>query len=371
MDTHINSERQSYRRGLVLGFTVAEALLLILFGLLLALGSIIVKKTTEVDEVEAKRVALAEELERAKPQLSAFADLKASLPNFPNGATPDEFFQELVRVTKERDAATSKNADLSKQNKDLVNSISQFQEMEDFINGLAEGDQAAAEAMQSAAAKSEALDRIFEEGTPFSEIEPVLELAKQLDDLLPPQGDPAREEAEQNALNANELAKNLRDRVTELERSNDRLSGQFANATRLLEQEGKGYAACWAEKFGRADFIFDVSLRPDGILVLNNDLPQWRDEQAKLPISNSLYNRPLSMNRFRTLTRPIFNRSEEMDCRFFVRIFDMTGETEKELYKQLLDTVENHFYKDLMSNNNSWRGPKYTPAKAATKEEGD
>jgi hypothetical protein len=46
-------------------------------------------------------------------------------------------------------------------------------------------------------------------------------------------------------------------------------------------------------------------------------------------------------------TRPLFNHSLAANCRFFVVIYDGTGPTEKELFKQLLLTVEGHFYKRL------------------------
>ena len=53
MDDKNYSDKSSYRRGVVLGFTVAEIILLILFALLLALAAVLIKGQSAVEKAHA------------------------------------------------------------------------------------------------------------------------------------------------------------------------------------------------------------------------------------------------------------------------------------------------------------------------------
>ena len=70
MRASLTSEAE-HRRGLVLGFTIAEALLLLLFLLLLALGAQLVKLRGQLDatpeEDKAERFRLEEQLAQVRP----------------------------------------------------------------------------------------------------------------------------------------------------------------------------------------------------------------------------------------------------------------------------------------------------------------
>jgi len=55
----------------------------------------------------------------------------------------------------------------------------------------------------------------------------------------------------------------------------------------------------------------------------------------------------LSESVFLARTRPLFQYSQQENCRFFVVVYDATASHEKPLYKSLLRAVEGHFYKRL------------------------
>ena len=50
----VKGQNSAYRRGLVLGLTMAEAMLLILFMLLLVLGSILANRESEIHRLERR-----------------------------------------------------------------------------------------------------------------------------------------------------------------------------------------------------------------------------------------------------------------------------------------------------------------------------
>lgn len=113
---HINRQGHSYRQGLVLGFTLAEVLLLLVFCLLLAVGASIATIRKDFDDANGGRMRVADELERtrdelakAKERLKSQAELIDGMKNTlslvdalkdaTGGADPqkiDEFWRSLV-----------------------------------------------------------------------------------------------------------------------------------------------------------------------------------------------------------------------------------------------------------------------------------
>lgn len=328
----INDQRQSYRRGLILGLTVAEALLLILFGLLLALGSILVKHRRDA---EAQSVRLND----AEMKLAGIEFMLPRIP-IPRGKEPDDFFIELGTMKTENDALQAVNEDLKSR---LVES-----DIASGIAAAAESSKQAADDLRSAAARGETLDDVFGEDFPIERVSDVLEIAKAIEESLP-----SGDGREDTIADLKALTEQLGDQV----RENGNLRGQLANAERRLQQEGLGYLACWAMDVGTPDYLFDVALRGDGIQVRRGHRAERLADYKTLPIPAALLGRPLSDGEFIRLSRALFDYSETQNCRFFVRIFDLTAPDQKVAYKRRLQTVETHFYKYLVSNPATW-GPE-------------
>ncbi len=124
------------------------------------------------------------------------------------------------------------------------------------------------------------------------------------------------------------------------------LQGQMANLRRRLEDAGKGTEkpACWAMPDGTPEYIFEVTLRSNGLLVKDNALPNRSDEQKQLPISSINFDREVSLNQFRNAVQPLSKWSQQHECIFFVKIKDQTGSSQKAIYKRKLRTVGEFFY---------------------------
>jgi hypothetical protein len=80
---------------------------------------------------------------------------------------------------------------------------------------------------------------------------------------------------------------------------------------------GTEHPACWISgNTGKPEYIFDVALRNQSIEIHDNVLPDRAADQRALPLALISYDEPLSPMRFMAITLPLFEWSEEHDCRF-------------------------------------------------------
>ena len=96
---------------------------------------------------------------------------------------------------------------------------------------------------------------------------------------------------------------------------------------------------------GTTQYIYDVTLGSEGIVVVDKalaEMERWSDETASVE-----FDRVVSQSTFNEMTQPLYDWSDQNQCRFFVRVYDATAPFEKALYKEELNTVERHFYKFL------------------------
>jgi hypothetical protein len=111
--------------------------------------------------------------------------------------------------------------------------------------------------------------------------------------------------------------------------------------------QGKGERPCWVEPDGSIEFLYDVVLTSAGIRMKPRaDLEQkWKFADVSLPAIDPA--EVLTESEFLSRTRSIYEygKRDENQCRFYVFVYDGTEPTAKRLYKQLLKTVEGHFYK--------------------------
>ena len=127
-----------------------------------------------------------------------------------------------------------------------------------------------------------------------------------------------------------------------------RLKGQLANAQQRLESLGRGteMPACWANPAtGKPEYIFKINLTSTGLIIHDQKLPNRINGQASLPLSMISFDQELNREAFRTQTSPIAQWSIKHQCRFFVLAHDLTRPEEKQVYKTMLRTLEEHFYK--------------------------
>jgi len=133
--------------------------------------------------------------------------------------------------------------------------------------------------------------------------------------------------------------------LEEKQELNSKLSNLEGQNKNLLRQcKGIGFPPCWANLSGSPEYIFNLYLRDDGILIRNNKLSHRQADQAKLNLSRISFETPLSTTQTIYQTLPLLEYGKQNECRFFVQIIDETGADKKELYKNLRQAIEANFY---------------------------
>ncbi|QLZ68965.1 hypothetical protein FOLKNPGA_01745 [Legionella sp. PC1000] len=315
MSTQVLDQNRAYRKGLILGFTMAEISILIIFCLLLATSFLIQRKDQQI----AKYVEENKQLTEVKKIL------KNLNRNSMNQKKFDDFFQELKRLDEKTQNIEQLQQQLKKSREDtkLVHKITQILSSENTTNESIEKtiSRIAKEAEFTKQLKNAIKNTTLQESSPQI-------IAK----ILNTTGDIKKETAEKIEA------------ITEVER----LKGQLANAQNKLERLGKGteMPACWADpKNGKPEYIFKVDLTSNGLVIHNQNLPNRVADQNLLPLNTIQFDQILSQNNFLTQTFPIYQWSIKHNCRFFVIVNDSTESNQKNAYKAMLYTLESHFYK--------------------------
>jgi len=292
---HIPEQNTAYRRGMVLGLTMAEVGILIIFVLLLLLGF-----TTWQDEVamKGKEAVKVEHLRALEEAHSLLTQLRSSL-QIPNNASVEDISTLITQL----------GGALQIPNNASVEEISELIRALGEVRATPEGQTTLKEIRAALEQNRRILDQIEKEGGSEA-------LAKQVE--------------QQSYQIANQ-------------------KGQFQRYESRLKEAGlgKGENPCWAKPDGTEEYLYDVVLASNGIRMREYKYDNREPERSLLPMPAVDPREELSPAEFRRLTQPLYNHSLAANCRFFVVIYDATGPTEKELYKQLLQTVEGHFYKRL------------------------
>jgi hypothetical protein len=319
----------SYRRGLVLGLTMAEIAILIIFCLLLLLGTLLL--------AERDRTRIAEE--KARHTGEQFAVLQEKFEKLSNAIGAKENIQDLFRelVLIREEAAALANE---------VGKLKEAQLVDQQIIGLLQGEVSAAEKYRDTInTLSDALDiKISGDDGSSSQklVEAIVGKFEEADQLIN-----AAEAAGLDAADSDELPKIISSSL-ETRAENSNLRGQIEQLRSKLDAVGKGteMPSCLTQESGKTEYLFDVNLFAGGFSVYDRTLSENLEIlKMKLPLDMITLGQRVSAERFLDETRPVFDWSKEQQCRFFVRLFDRTGPTEKGIYKRMMRILEMHFYK--------------------------
>jgi hypothetical protein len=314
MKAPVLEQKAAYRKGLVLGFTMAEITLMLLFCLLLA-------STLLVDDKVKQLEVANKQLEDNKKDLVLVEQFKVK---FGEQGKIDDLFTEL-RLVKESNTALKEELESHKREQ------AEFAVLREYVEeNKAEGKDA----------KS-----IIQEVQRDKELAGRVQAAMTSANFKPES--PEQVEAIMRAGLA-QSADFTKCKETEIEK--DRLVGQLKNAQRTLERYGQGKGtekpACWADPVtGKPEYIFKVELTSGGLIIHDQKLPQRVEDQAILPIGGITFDGEIPPEMFRAQTAGLASWSKERECRFFVMVKDLTLPTEKDAYKKMLRTLEEHFYK--------------------------
>lgn len=165
------------------------------------------------------------------------------------------------------------------------------------------------------------------------------ETPEEIQELVRAVGESARSSQGQHALRAARAARDLAIKEGQLQYAEQRL--------RTALGTGAGARPCWVEPNGDVLFLYDVILTSTGIRMKLRDNGSHNARLADLPLAAIDPQTAMTPDQFRERTQALYDygRSDEHQCRFHVFVFDGTRAAEKDRYKDLLRTVEGHFYK--------------------------
>ena len=376
--------KSSFPRGLVLGLTMAEVVLLIIFVLLLALAAMLHRET------EGRRAA-EEEAEQANEEVVLFELQAREWEAFLEEWELADAWAEAAPAAGEREAARSRRAEVERQAgywMELVQELGGPESVppEEFISALTDAAKrdeeyrssgATPEAVAAAAAiesqaKEAGLDpedlvdaaRAVAEAAAASGMdlspETLVEAARIAEaarEALRARGEEATPEAvaalvrdaerwrERAGQSLTELAANLERAEEQVER----LRAQSRSRSRSRSGAGRGgtdHPSCVYRDGDRPAYLFEVGLVESGYLLRPAEIAL--DPPANLrPLRPAAIrpDRALGETEFEERTQEIFDWSRREQCRFFVRVFDHTAPDRKARYKELMQTLEGRFYK--------------------------
>lgn len=290
MPAKTSRDERTYRRGLVMGLTMAEIMVLVIFALLLILAKVL-RDQPPVQVVPQPFVALIEKWQRSGPkgvnnfddnarELIAAADLGAAVAH----ALHESKMPPPQQTPEHKEAAIRRAAELVKAGRDLEAAVGTNS------MGLTPA-QAAGEFVKTAGRAFQLAQQKQGHGSSFIWLDGV------------------RKKAE------------------------------------VADSQGKGteHPPCSATD-GKPDFIYDVHLGSTTITVHDNALPAVAGKSTDWPVSSIRFDQPVAGATFLSMTNALFEWSNARQCRFFVRIIDDTLAHEKGIYKIQLRTVGYHFY---------------------------
>lgn len=295
----------AHRRGLMLGLTLAEVLMLVLFILLLTYTAIVLEKEKSLEAEQARSVELQGAADALKLEIElGMSGLMAKLEPLglpvPDLQTLELRLREMTAQIARTEAANQK--------------LSRLMPSPDNAEKLAE----AFEKVPDAPAAEEILQEWLEEHATEGEPRVALEVVSEGPKTLP----------------------EAKAQIARLESQVD-----FFQATLDAAGNGLTYPPCWSRK-GRAVFIYNVKLFDDFVRVepgddrTGQDLSALAQNGPELPMGDDL-----TLSAFLAGTDGLHAWSVENRCRFYVRINDATSPSNKAGYRRALKTVEQHFYK--------------------------
>lgn len=285
--SYSRDQEWAQRRGFVLGLTLAEAALLLLFVILLVM-------VIGFDRRERRIAELAEHAEALRLIAEEF------------GTGPDAVANDLVALREARQAFDAAGFNWDQDFRELVKALQATEWGESPSNLL-----------DSLAEYEQNLEHLTEQFAHLEEEEDIGELV--------------------------ELAKKR-------EIAADNLRGQVRQLQNQLERAGMGKVlpSCWSNSEGRTEYLMQVVLESDGIRAREIAHEHRQEERAMLPMEQIEEIQHFQPTEFLSHTRGLFDWSVDNECRFYVEVYDATAPHEKEKFIDLMLTVEGHFYKRQM-----------------------
>ena len=305
---------RQFRRGVVLGLTMAEALLLLIFLLMLILGVRLKAQATHLAELEKQRDEAQSTLVAMQPVLDKLAK------------------SQKFDITKDYVRMKQQLADANARLKDAQLSVDLVQQAASLAPENATPEEATRALLNEAAIGRAALDAAqrFQPDLPPEKAVAALIDAATIGQALQRNGNnPEKLLAQAGACQAD--LKSCKNQTTYL---NYRLNAKTG---------GFDLPPCWVDDKGKIQYIFDASLTDGGIYVEDKAVPGREADQEKLPLSRARFDETISAAEFGTAFSPLLKWSNDHGCRFYVKLYDEMREGDRAEYKALRGAVEGYF----------------------------
>ena len=343
----MTERERTFPRGLVLGLTMAETAILIIFVLLLALTALLGRETDRRRDAE-------QDLER-------FENIQLVLDE--RGLEPEAMLQTIrVRDEDKRDADDWRELvrDVGRQIPDPSPETiaSRLREAAEALERDA-AHRALDEALVAAGVEptretlhdlAEIAEASHQNDLTADEVRDAVEVYPALDEALRARSEGTAAQAVEHLVRdaqrwRDHAGENV-DLMAELDRASERIERLEAQA-QAQGGGGTDHPSCWYDEDNTVAYLFDVALAEAGYLLQPSRAPQHERARAALrgeltPIRTG---QVLTPAQFRDQTERVYLWSVANDCRFFVRAFDLTAADQKELYKERMLLLESRFYK--------------------------
>ena len=121
------------------------------------------------------------------------------------------------------------------------------------------------------------------------------------------------------------------------------LKNQIKYLQKKIEKNGTTHLPCFLDDEGSSIFLFQLSLRDDNIHIELGEHETVPELSKDLPNMDKLVHKTISLKKFMKLTKPIFEKTVQDECRHYVYFIDET--VSKREYKRKTLTIQHHFYK--------------------------
>ena len=338
-----------YRRGVLLGMTMAEIMILILFCLLMAF---VLRLETYEEKIEAADNAeqLIDALEQEVGNYDDTWELLSSLKSIVANIGADTL-AEVIEVVEQHPDLTSLDVvkaveqGLSRYAETmaaLANAQESAPTPEDVTRALAE-QTAAVERAQENAPAMEALDSIRAQVEQATGEAPTPQALKDAVQQMLAEAQAWRAADVGDVTEAYEITllenQDLKERMGRVDKA-------LAKAVKQLQGKGRGlqYPSCFETPDGKTQFVFDIVFDESSVRLTPLPVPGNEERWTRLKFDQITTGKAIPVKQYLDETRPVFNWSEANACRFFVRIEDHTQAMNKSQYKVMKRYIEYHFY---------------------------
>ena len=342
------TENAFYRRGVILGLTMAEVVILIVFCLLLLLNGIVNKKnealksiTKELEEKNTKILMFTEKHDIVDHLYSFYDEL--------NKNSFDDAFKELLLIKSKVIDLKEELSSLQDANVNARKILNNNKLLKEVVDDLKNKNALFNKNQKSLQKKLEHYKELIALQNKYNisneEIINIVDVSMSIKEELP------------GLFEDNEVAIKLINKIALLNQEIEIKDNRLTYLQKKFNIIGKGTEkpACWAEASGKTEYIFEVALTSKGIIIHDNKLPHRAIAQKELPLNAISYDEELSDNVYRRSTKALFDWSEKNGCRFFIKVFDQTKKDEKTIYKKRLRVLGEHFYLyEPLNENPSW-----------------